>query len=663
MVGGFLAVLVFIGVCLAVTFGARSDRQALDQRVRWLVAIHPGDAGEVDASAALDDIKSCADCRPATLAAAQAYDPGAPQALIRALREESALVSHRLGTAGTTVELIFVGAAVFALAFYALLVIGAKKAQAAADAADALENEIQGREAAAAALREEQAFTRGFFEFAPIGIQVYTVDGLSVRMNAEMARLLGLPDPTTGVGTFNILTDPLTVASGDAAMFAQAARGEVVELRNRSIDLGTELNQWETAKHLIIMDTLMFPLRDEQGAVTHVVSVVRDVSETHQNRQRLVASERLAAVGTLAAGVAHEINNPLAYISSNINWLGDTLRQRHLELPETLWPPMAEAVRDAEDGVARVQAIVRDLGALSSPSGGASGRVCLREAIDPTLRILDYEIRHRAAAINRVTAGTYVLADPQALGQVLLNLVQNAAHAIPPGHPSKQRIELWTTNLADGRTRLAIRDTGLGIPPEVAPRVFDPFFTTKAVGQGMGLGLSVCRGLVEVMGGALTFESTLDVGTTFYLDLPTAAPEVQARAVAPVPEAGRRGRILVVDDEPLLAKALQRQLRARHEVVGVGSGREALDLLRTDAVWDAILLDVMMPEMDGPAVLDALRQLAPDVAKRVIIMSGGTFSLRADTFWRSFQGPHLAKPFDAASLETALRAIMDSPVT
>jgi len=247
----------------------------------------------------------------------------------------------------------------------------------------------------------------------------------------------------------------------------------------------------------------------------------------------------------------------------------------------------------------------------------------------------------------------------------MLNLVQNAAHAIDPGEPASHRITLTGERLTGGRVRITVRDTGHGIPPEVAARVFDPFFTTKPVGQGTGLGLSLSRGLVLAMNGRLTFESTPGQGSAFHVDLPGAGatagtatdPPQATRTERASGGTGRRDRILVIDDEPLLAASLRRLLAPRVEVVGETSGVAALERIAGDTNWSAILLDVMMPEMDGIEVLEALRGLAPDLVPRVVLMTGGTFSTETDALWVGFAGPRLTKPFEPEVLQAALRAV------
>lgn len=676
LVAGLIGVLVFLGVCGVLLKGVRADRAAIEARVGWLMGLQaPESPPELARAVATGRaVETCADCLPATREAAASWlraveasptrdAPPSPAAVAGALRTENAAISAHLGAAWNTVEILLVCAVAFAVGFFALLRVALSRGHARQAAYDALAAETRTREQAQRVLESEQAFSNSFFEFTPLGIQVFDAEGRSLRMNGEMARMLGLPSREVGVGVFNILTDPAAVKGGYAQRAAPAFRGEVVEYRSQIARPEDTAPFWPVTAGTRVFDELYFPVRDATGRVVSAVAVFRDDTEGQAARQRLGLSERLAAVGTLAAGVAHEINNPMTYVAANIAWLLREMEAEGDALPEHTRGAVLESLREAHDGVARVRAIVRDLGTFSRASPGVTTTVRLSDAVEPVLRMLAHETRHRATVINRVPDTLSVHADPLTLGQVVLNLVQNAAHAIEPGQPSAQHIELTATALDDGRVRLSVADSGRGIPHEIADRVFDPFFTTKPVGQGMGLGLSVSRGIVNALGGQLSFASRPGGGTCFHVDLPVARPQ-SPDVVPPTPTpAPRRTRLLIVDDEPMLTTSLRRLLGRRHEVVGADSGTAALALVAQDRAWDAVLLDVMMPEMDGRAVLAALAEQAPELVSRVILMSGGTFSADSEAFWRSFSGPQLSKPFETDTLERALAAVAGQDAT
>ena len=334
--------------------------------------------------------------------------------------------------------------------------------------------------------------------------------------------MFGLPSREVGIGSFDVLSDPAAAKTGLSTRAAPAFRGEVVEYRGQVTNPEDVTPHWPTTPEPRVVDELFFPVRDALGHVHQVVAILRDDTAGHAARQRLALSERLATVGTLAAGVAHEINNPMSYVAANVSWLQREFESQPEALSDLTRAAVFEALREAEDGVARVQAIVRDLATFSRGSPGATTTVRLTEVIEPILRLLTHETRPRATVVQRVPATLTVRADPLTLGHVVLNLVQNAAQAIEPGQPSAQSIDVSAAPLPDGMIRLTVADSGRGIGPDIAERIFDPFFTTKPVGQGMGLGLSISRNIVASLGGRLTFAPRPGGGTLFHVDLPAS---------------------------------------------------------------------------------------------------------------------------------------------
>ena len=240
-------------------------------------------------------------------------------------------------------------------------------------------------------------------------------------------------------------------------------------------------------------------------------------------------ADRMASVGTLAAGVAHEINNPLAFILANVEFALAELRGRGGRATEVL-----RALGEARDGGLRVREIVRDLKAFSRAGRGGQRAVDLRRVLQSALGLAQNEIRHRARLEVDVGDIPPVMGSEHRLGQVFLNLLINAAQAIPEGRAAENVVRAITATAPDGRALVEISDTGTGIPPDVLPRIFDPFFTTKPVGVGTGLGLSICHGIVSGLGGEIHVESTLGRGTTFRVLLAAARP-ARARRTPPRP--------------------------------------------------------------------------------------------------------------------------------
>jgi CheY-like chemotaxis protein len=312
------------------------------------------------------------------------------------------------------------------------------------------------------------------------------------------------------------------------------------------------------------------------------------------------------------------------------------------------------AVVDALDGATRVKTIVGDLKTFSRDEEERQVRVELPVVIASSLRMVAGEARHRAEIVTALAACPAVLGSTTRLGQVLINLVVNAVQATAPGRPNRITVALDTT--AVGQAQLVVRDTGVGIPAEVLPRVTEPFFTTKPIGVGTGLGLSVCANLIAKLGGALAISSELGVGTVVTITLPPAPADAVVRAAtdpgAAPPAAAAALRILVIDDEAAARRALARSLRG-HDVVAAAGGREALDLLSRDAAFDLILCDVMMPEVSGVDVAEAL---PPALADRLVLISAGAITERTRALLAAGRFPLLTKPLDVAALLALVRA-------
>jgi CheY-like chemotaxis protein len=254
-----------------------------------------------------------------------------------------------------------------------------------------------------------------------------------------------------------------------------------------------------------------------------------------------------------------------------------------------------------------------------------------------------------------------VLASEGGLAQVLLNLFINAAHAIDEGHVEDNEIRVRT--FAEGETVcIEVRDTGHGIAPEHQPRIFEPFFTTKGLGVGSGLGLSICRNIVESFGGEISFQSELDMGTRFRIRLPRVPSDWRKTQVAPEERSSEtpsvRGRILVVDDEAGIRATLVRILGAFHEVITAPSGKEAQELLESDRGFDLVFCDLMMPELSGMELHKWLAGRDPALAEQVVFISGGAFTPGASKYLAEVKNLRLEKPFDTASLKRLVRELV-----
>jgi PAS domain S-box-containing protein len=374
--------------------------------------------------------------------------------------------------------------------------------------------------------------------------------------------------------------------------------------------------------------------------------IVRDVADRKRLEAQLALAARLASVGTLAGGVAHEINNPLSLVVSNVDFALGELARAGVE------PEVVRALEDARDGGRRVRDIVRGLQAFAR-RGGHRETLDLREVMDAAVNMIGNELRHRARLVVERGPVPPVRANANGLGQAFVNLLANAAQAIPEGHAVSHTIRIATSTAPDGRAVVSVSDTGVGIPPEIVPRIFDPFFTTRPVGEGSGLGLSMCHGIVAAAGGEITVESAPGEGSTFRVLLPPTGATGETPPPGPPlrpAQGGARARILVVDDEPLVGMAVVRLLSGAHDVEPRTSAREALELLSGGARFDLILCDLMMPDMSGIDLHAALRESQPEQAARMVFLTGGAFTPAAQEFLDRLHAEPVPKPFERATL-------------
>ena len=244
--------------------------------------------------------------------------------------------------------------------------------------------------------------------------------------------------------------------------------------------------------------------------------------EQTRMRERLLLSERLVSVGTLAAGVAHEINNPLAVAMANLECLLEAPAPKPGAVGPTEVVAFAEPLRDIDEALKRIRDIVRDVKLFSRPQESTTSAIDVRSVIESSLRMAWNAIRHRLHVVKEFDAVPLVTANESRLGQVVLNLIVNAAQAAPEGRVDDNTLRLVTRTTEDGRAVIEVADTGCGIPKENLERIFDPFFTTKPAGVGTGLGLAICHTIIAELGGEIEVDSEVGRGTTFRLLLPQA---------------------------------------------------------------------------------------------------------------------------------------------
>ncbi len=436
---------------------------------------------------------------------------------------------------------------------------------------------------------------------------------------------------------------------------APSTRDEVPSQMRRAFDEGVI---FET-RHLRA-DGTTFPVEVSSraapvGGDRLLLSIVRDLTDRNAMQARVLQADRMAAVGTLAAGVAHEINNPLAYAITNLEVLARLLARIRNDPANADFDTAEQMLEVAREGADRVRMIVRDLRTFSRADDGQRGPVDVRVVLDSCINMASAEWRHRARVVRDYGEVPTVDASESRLAQVFLNLVVNAAQSFVEGDPQRNEVRVRTATGADGQIVVEIADNGPGIEPAMRARVFEPFVTSKA--QGTGLGLFISRDLVHAMGGTLELTSEVGQGARMIVTLPVpdahaSVPPASPRAVDPPVS---RRRLLVVDDEDSIGSSIRRALEGEMNVVTATSAREALARLAEDPAFDVVLCDVVMPELDGLALQEAVAGRDADLARRFVFMTGGTLAGETRAALAARRGRLLEKPFTVDELRRALR--------
>jgi signal transduction histidine kinase len=390
-----------------------------------------------------------------------------------------------------------------------------------------------------------------------------------------------------------------------------------------------------------------------------ILTFMRDVTERRETQAQLIQTDRMATVGTLAAGVAHELNNPLTYVLLNLSTLDRELDQAIDDAEKRA--RVRSRLATLQEGAERMASIVRDLRSFCRPNTPSPIPVDMRQVLESSINMAMNELKDRARLVRDYAPVPPVVADGARLGQVFLNLLLNAAQALTEGSPNDHEVRVVLRADGPDRIRVEVTDTGQGIAPDIIHRIFEPFFTTKPVGVGTGLGLSICQSIVASMSGQLTVESQLGRGSTFrvQLPLPAAASPPQHETVSAEP-AGGNARILVIDDESAIAIALKKILEMDHDVTAVTTGDQALRLLLDGSHFDVILCDVLMPGTSGIDLFRQLESKRPEVAGKMIFMTGASSMPRVAEFFRSIGNPRIDKPVDVPRLRRLIQDVARS---
>ena len=542
--------------------------------------------------------------------------------------------------------------------------------------------DVTARRRAEEALQRSEASFRTMIELLPDGVVVHR-GGRILYVNPEGVRRLGYTASEELVGrAVADITHPDDRAEVASRLARIAATGEPLELReDRFLK-----RDGSTVTAEVVALQMTF-----DGAPA-IVALSRDVTEQKQLQAQLAQADRLASMGLIAAGVAHEINNPLTYTLLNLERIvrelpdirGALVRVQS-ELTAALGELAAAAIleragvevateqarilvdraSEAADGARRVAKIAGDLKVFARADSDERAPVSVNALMNKAIDIAANELRFRATIRRSYGDVPRVMANAGRLTQVFLNLVVNAAHAIEEGAPRENTVEI-TTRRHEGEVWIEVADTGRGIPREHLARLFEPFFTTKAAGLGSGLGLSICANIVRAHGGQIAVASDPGRGSRFTVRLPESDTIDTTEDAVPLPDSippppaiapARRARILVVDDERPMRTTLAALLSDRYDVVTADSGAAAIDVLKKDPAFDAVLCDLMMPEVSGVDVYAWIQSDAPALAQKVVFMTGGAFTSRARELLDSVPNRRLEKPFELSALSAALEKV------
>lgn len=494
-------------------------------------------------------------------------------------------------------------------------------------------------------LQLSEASFRTLIEESPDAVGVHH-GGRFVYVNRRFASLLGYDTPEGLVGKM-------------VMGFVHPDDRGAVEERIRSLDDGGSLVPFAEERLLMKSGT---PILVELGGMRidfhgepAVVAIVRDMTDRRKREAEAANAGRMAAVGLLAAGVAHEINNPLTFVMLHLENMGRTIgklreggRAPGIEQLEGF----AKAVDEARFGLERVGSIVRDLRTFArSEEDGQPDLVSVTRVLDIAINLTAHELKYRAKLRRGGDESqAYVIGREGKLCQVFVNLLVNAVQALPSGRDENEVVV--ETVVEDDVVRILIADNGPGIPRDLVDSIFEPFVSTKG-SAGSGLGLSICREIVTAHGGRIEVLNVQGEGASFLIELPHAsgrdAPASSRRNTSTPPP--MRARVLIVDDEKSIVQLVATILMENYELEVANDGAEAQAILERDPNFDMVLCDVMMPHMSGIQLHAWIEEALPRLATRVLFMNGGDLGPGGRELAEQSPDRFLAKPFTRAELE------------
>ena len=500
------------------------------------------------------------------------------------------------------------------------------------------------------AISRSEAQFRRLIEAVPEAIWIFDGAGLCFA-NAAAARLFGVDDPEQALGVdprlFAHPEDVPVLEQSARAILTRRARLSPYEYRARRSD-----GSW------IALEVSSIAIEYEGRPA--VLSFAREVTERKQLEAQTLQADRLATLGMLAGGMAHAINNPLTYVLLNLDHLSTLLPKLAIDPKST--PEALQRLDEVCEGAQRVAAVVRRMRAFARSDDLEQCGVSPREALDVAIEMVGNEIRHRGRLVTEYQDVPPVLANQARLEQALLNLLLHAAQTLPDDAGGGGAVKVGLRTHGD-RVLVEVHRTGSAESSVVEPaedparaRPEAPFDHVEDVG------LAICRGIVASLGGELSVVRNEGTGASYRVLLPiaeSAAPELPPKAASTAPSIPpprvARARVLVVDDDPGVGSALRLMLEDENDVTFVGNGREALKCLLGEDSYDVVFCDLMMPEMNGIDIYQALRLNRPGYERRIVFMTGGAFTQDAERFLGQAPNPRLEKPFDLRTLRRIVR--------
>lgn len=517
--------------------------------------------------------------------------------------------------------------------------------------------DITERKIAQEALKESEEWFRAIYEESPIGIQLRDASGKLIGLNKACAGIFGLPEESSGKWQ-PLFSDPSIpdevkdkARRGETARWRMALDGPVL-----SAIRGTPAE----ADTVLYLDTIITPLFLQEGGplsgyllqIQDVTEQIRMEEERRQLEDKAHMTSRLASVGMMASGIAHEINNPLTGV------VGFTQLLLEKQVPDEI----RDDLEVIHEGAQRVASIVKRLLTFARQYKPERRYVNVNDILQTNLDLCAYEMQSNGISVTTLLDGDLpeTVADSSQLQQVFLNIMINAEKAMKTAH-GKGNLVIQTRTV-DGMIHVSFTDDGPGIPKENLTRIFEPFFTTREVGEGTGLGLSICHTIVAEHNGRILVDSELGKGTTFDVEIPIVQGEEEPdSSPVKVVRSGKRprGRILAVDDETSVLELVRQALAEEgHEIDTAVDARGALALIR-HRKYDLIVLDVKLPDMNGTELYKIIKKESRgNGASRVVFITGDVLSEDTKSFLAESKTVHVHKPFDARQIRQEVNRLL-----